>query len=119
MPRSISLAAILTLWLGAASLAGEPADTARPCPGCAAAPCCCPDDYCRKPFPCIPCPPARGCVDDYCKKPSPCIPCPPARGCVDDYCKKPFPDLCRPLNRQFFRCPLPDLHFQDSLSRSR
>ena len=40
----------------------------------------CPDDYCRKPFPCIPC--LRPCCecDDYCRKPMPCVRCLPRCG---------------------------------------
>ena len=57
---------------------------------------CCPDDYCRKPMPCVPCPPPSCCPDDYCRKPMPCVPCPPPSCCPDDYCRKPMPCLCWP-----------------------
>ena len=68
----------------------------RQCTGCAATPCCCPDDYCRKPLPCLPCVPLQGCCNDYCPKPPPCVgglclPC-----CGDDYCRKPLPQFCCP-----------------------
>ena len=60
---------------------------------------CCPDDYCRKPWPCIPC--LSGCFecDNYCRKPFPCIPC--LSGCFecDNYCRKPYPDFCWPVSR--------------------
>jgi hypothetical protein len=110
--RSASFLAILVfLGLGRAAWAGEACDkslgdTLR-CTRCAAMPCCCPDDYCRKPLPCIPCPVPTGCVDDYCCKPLPCIPCPVPTGCVDDYCRKPLPHFCWPVNCQFYRCPPP------------
>lgn len=63
---------------------------------------CCPDDYCRKPPPCLSpefCP--KGC-DDYCRKPPPCLSpefCP--RGC-DDYCRKPPP--CLPCDLPWMKC---------------
>lgn len=38
---------------------------------------CCPDDYCRKPMPCVPCPSPCCSCDDYCRKPMPCV-CYPA-----------------------------------------
>ena len=55
----------------------------------------CPDDYCRKPQPCIR--PMCGCFlgDDYCRKPVPCAAC-PVKGCGDDYCSKPFPRCLPP-----------------------
>ena len=56
----------------------------------------CPDDYCRKPLPCAPCPQTGCCPDDYCRKPLPCVPCPQACCGPDDYCRKPLPSLCRP-----------------------
>ena len=71
-------------------------------------PCCCPNDYCRKPLPCVPCGPLEWLRDDYCRKPMPCVPCPCIGGCPDDYCRKPCPDLCRPLDRQNYRCGPPD-----------
>jgi len=110
MPRSTFLAAVLALgWMGAAALAGEAApgraDGGQQDACCDAAPCCCPDTYCKKPLPCVPCV-KLGCgCDNYCKKPWPCIPCPVQSCCPDNYCKKPWPDLCRPLDRQFYRCP--------------
>ncbi|MFN4258685.1 MAG: hypothetical protein ACK4RK_05270 [Gemmataceae bacterium] len=62
----------------------------------------CPDDYCRKPLPGVPCNP-QGCVDDYCRKPLPGVPCNP-QGCVDDYCRKRcpirWPKTCEP----WYRC---------------
>jgi hypothetical protein len=60
--------------------------------------CWCPDDYCPKPLPSVPCN-AKGCVDDYCPKPLPSVPC-NAKGCVDDYCPRTCPlslgRLCEP-----------------------
>jgi hypothetical protein len=76
------------------------------CTRCAVLPCCCPDDYCRKPLPCIPC--LRLCCvpDDYCPKPLPCVPCLSLGCCPDDYCPKPLPSVCWPVvNRQLYRCP--------------
>ena len=63
------------------------------CPPCIIT---CPDDYCRKPLPCIPCPPCRATCDDYCRKPMPRVPCLTRCGTCDDYCRKPFPRLCWP-----------------------
>lgn len=62
------------------------------CPRCCRgeAKCCCVDDYCPKPMPCVPCLPRCGSCNDYCPKPMPCVP--RARmGCCDDYCPKPMP----------------------------
>ena len=64
--------------------------------------CCCPDDYCRKPLPCVP-PNAKGCVDDYCGKPLPCVP-PNRQGCVDDYCRKSCPIFLGRLCEPWYHC---------------
>jgi hypothetical protein len=76
----------------------------RCCAKCATTPCCCPDDYCPKPEPCVRCVPRSCCPDDYCPKPQPCVPCVPRSCCPDTYCPKPAPNLCIPLNRDFQRC---------------
>ena len=52
----------------------------------------CPDDYCRKPAPCI-CEQNCYTCDDYCPKGAPC-PCPVRTFCCDDYCRKGAPDPC-------------------------
>jgi hypothetical protein len=51
---------------------------------------CCPDDYCRKPAPCVRCPDWRSVCPDYCRK---CLPQAPCRvsGECDDYCRKSCP----------------------------
>ena len=101
------LATLLLLGLTQHSLAAEscPGTLGRElqCTRCATIPCCCPDDYCRKPCVCIPCPCIPSCADDYCRKPMPCIPCPCIPSCADDYCRKPFPRFCWPVNCQL-RC---------------
>jgi hypothetical protein len=60
--------------------------------------CWCPDDYCPKALPTVPCVP-KGCVNDYCAKKLPTVPCVP-KGCVDDYCPKKcplvYPHVCEP-----------------------
>ncbi|HPM81055.1 MAG TPA: hypothetical protein PLF81_10160 [Candidatus Anammoximicrobium sp.] len=66
------------------------------CTRCAVVPCCCTDNYCRKPLPCLPCVPLPTACDNYCRKPLPCIPCVKFQCCADDYCRKPFPQLCCP-----------------------
>jgi len=76
----------------------------RCCAQCAAQPCWCPDDYCPKPQPCVPCPNYCVCPDTYCPKPQPCVPCPNYCVYPDTYCPKPAPNLCIPLNREFQRC---------------
>ena len=55
---------------------------------CEARSCCtCPDNYCPKPLPCVPCAPLGQC-DCYCPKPMPCTS--PLRYCgPNDYCPKP------------------------------
>jgi hypothetical protein len=68
--------------------------------------CWCPDDYCPKKLPCVPCTP-RGCVDDYCPKKLPCVPCNP-RGCVDDYCPKTCPIWLGPLCQPWYTCGPPE-----------
>ncbi len=75
---------------------------ARPCNGGLML--CCPDDYCRKPMPCVPCPPPNCCPDDYCRKPMPCVPCPPPNCCPDDYCRKPLPNFCWPPSPVKYSC---------------
>jgi hypothetical protein len=59
---------------------------------------CCPDDYCPKPLPCVPCLSCCRTCDDYCRKPMPCVPCLPCCRTCDDYCRKPLPCLCWPCN---------------------
>ena len=74
------------------------------CPGCPR-PCCCPDDYCRKPWPrigCLPC----GEPYCYCAKPSPCIRLLSCCG-PGDYCRKPCPQVCRPLRQDYYTCGEP------------
>ena len=73
---------------------------------CDARRCCtCPDDYCPKPLPCVPCAP-RGCCDDYCAKPLPCVPC-ALRGCCDDYCPKPCCIYLPPCWPAWYSCGAP------------
>jgi hypothetical protein len=86
-------------------------------PNTTVAPCCvdscgatrplggCPDDYCRKPMPCVrrlPC----GQCDDYCPKPLPRI-CTLPCGESYEYCRKPWPRLCRPLRAENYSCGQP------------
>jgi hypothetical protein len=102
--RWLSLAMIVCLAWGGRSMAQSP--HARPtswlncfstkvCPSIG----CCPDDYCRKPMPCLydVLPGCNG--DDYCRKPMPCL-YDVLRGCGgDDYCRKAMPCLlCPPLS---------------------
>jgi len=74
------------------------------CTRCAAVACRCPDNYCPKPCPCIPCPALPASPDCYCPKPPPCPPCLCLSWCPDNYCPKPCPQFCWPVNRQFYRC---------------
>jgi hypothetical protein len=67
--------------------------------------CWCPDDYCRKGIPSVPCN-GKGCVDDYCRKTLPCVPANP-RGCVDDYCPETCPLLLGPLREPWYSCGPP------------
>ena len=57
---------------------------------------CCPDDFCRKPVPCVPCALMTDCCDDYRCKPLPCLIKLPPCCCAEDYCRKPLPSLCWP-----------------------
>jgi hypothetical protein len=91
------LAIIMTTVLAQTAIAGcdgQGHKCTRPCNS--ALMLCCPNDYCRKPMPCVPCPQPGRCPDDYCRKPMPCVPCPQASRCPDDYCRKPMPCLCWP-----------------------
>jgi hypothetical protein len=45
----------------------------------------CPDDYCPKQLPPVPCVNNSGWLMDYCPKPLPAAPCPTPPGCVNDY----------------------------------
>jgi hypothetical protein len=104
-------AAALIVWLGGQAAvrgADAPLYSASRQAVTTSGPCCCPDDYCRKPLPCVPCGPLQWLCDDYCRKPLPCVACPCTGCCPDDYCRKPCPDLCRPLDRQYYRCGPPD-----------
>lgn len=103
---SMALAAVLVLALHGSLLAGEPCSVMGralhfnkgPC-CCWPRPCLCPDDYCRKPLPCLRLPCIARTCDDYHCKPLPSEPCVPCLQC-DTYCRKPFP--CPPAT-----CPDP------------
>ncbi len=65
---------------------------------------CCPDDYCPKPAPDVPCLQSCTTCDDYCPKCPPQIPCVP-RGCqCDDYDCKDLPTVSCPPGG-LFTCP--------------
>src|SRR5262245_57213977 len=113
---------ILCLALAPAARAGDKGCLAHLwdifCPGRLKLPLCCPDDYCRKPEPCVPppyCP--HGC-DDYCEKPKPCLPLEYKPCGCDDYHPKPplylpcdAPGKCYPTDGcakekcWWFKCP--------------
>jgi hypothetical protein len=74
-------------------------------PDCLRSPACCswcPNDYQRKPLPCIPLPPCLGCANDYLRKPLPCVP-PPVCGGPNDYCRKPLV-FVRPNCEPWYSC---------------
>ncbi len=71
--------------------------------GAGRSPCCCPDDYVRKPAPCIGAVPSC-CPDTYCRKPCLALPCPTKCCCPDDYCPKPLPSLCQPMSNAWYKC---------------
>jgi hypothetical protein len=109
MSRTTILATVFTLTcLGAKALAGDSSDkpgaSARHADFFPTAPCC-PDNYCKKPMPRVPCPNWCGTPDNYCEKPMPCVPCPNWCGCPGNYCKKPCPSICLTRLWQFYRCP--------------
>jgi hypothetical protein len=66
-------------------------------------PLCCPNDYIRKPAPCVS-PVSSCCPDTYCPKPCLVLPCPAKSCCRDDYCPKPLPSLCRPFTNAWYKC---------------
>jgi hypothetical protein len=54
----------------------------------------CPDIYCSKPLPCVPCPQACCLPNDYCCKLVPCVSY-SLTGCLpNNYCQKPMPCIC-------------------------
>src|SRR5262249_33747426 len=66
--------------------------------------CCCPDDYCRKSLPPVPCG-VCGCYpDDYCAKPLPPVPCGAPCGCADDYQRKCCPIYLGPCCQPWYTC---------------
>ena len=71
----------------------------------------CPDDYCRKPSPCM-CAPNCFLPDAYCRKPCLVLPCPEMSCCPDNYCPKPPPSPCRPMTNAWYKCvPLAPCHW--------
>ena len=74
------------------------------CDGCCLPKACCPDDYCRKPVPHVPCQSHCCCKDDYCRKPLPHVPCLSSCCCPDDYCPKPCPPCPPHLCQQDYTC---------------
>lgn len=71
--------------------------------GVGSVPLCCPDDYDRKPVPCV-FPVSNCCPDTYCPKPCLVLPCPEKTCCPDDYCRKPLPSACRPAVNPWYKC---------------
>jgi len=64
----------------------------------------CPDDYCAKPMPILPCPQKYCGVDDYCRKPPPALPCPQRYRGPDDYCAKPCDIRLPPCDPPWYTC---------------
>jgi hypothetical protein len=71
--------------------------------------CGCPNDYCRKPWPCLQPVPCIGGPDDYCRKPFPCLIPVQYCGTHDDYCRKPWPCLLCPPTSPFLSCGIPEV----------
>jgi len=90
--------------------AGNRGDSAgRPLAGCCQVRGCgCPNDYCPKALPGIPCVPCCRLPDDYCCKALPCVPCPVACCCADDYCPKKPPVCLPPRCDSSYMCGPPD-----------
>jgi hypothetical protein len=63
----------------------------------------CPDDYCRKPSPCM-CAPNCFLPDEYCHKPCLLLPCPTKSCCPDDYQPKPKPCPCGAPVIRWYKC---------------
>jgi hypothetical protein len=93
---------ILGLTLAGAAAVADVASTSG-CPRCC---CTCPDDYCPKPLPCVPCAACGCCPDDYCPKPLPCVFCMPGCCWPDDYCPKPFVFCLPPCYPSWYTCGL-------------
>ena len=105
VPCLAGLLVLAGLGLCGPSGAGEPCcsckgwpcwDLRRPCP-------CCPNDYCPKKLPPVPCRVKCCCPDDYCPKRLP-IPCPLKYCGPDDYCCKPCPPVPLPCAPPWFTC---------------
>ncbi len=94
---------LLTMLFPAAAAAGEPA-TKMALPECVRC-LVCPDDYHRKPWPCLPHAICGGLCDHYCKKPLPHLPCPVPGVHCDDYYKKPWSCPPRPHWSPWLACP--------------
>ena len=98
-------------FLSAADWFEQRAVSSSYCDRCSRAPiCCCPDDYCRKPLPCVECVPNCGCCDDYCRKPLPGV-CPVPCGFLYCYDAKPLPCVFGPRCDQSCMCPRPKTCF--------
>lgn len=98
---SLALVAALALPMFAAA-----ADIGPDAPCADARRCCvCPDDYCPKPLPSVPCAPL-GCCDDYCPKPLPSTA--PLCYCgPNDYCPKPCCLYLPPCWPAWYTCGAP------------
>jgi hypothetical protein len=102
---TLAIAALVVVFAAQAALAGEGCLRCKGADPCRAGlMLCCPDDYCRKPMPCVPCPCNTWCPDDYCRKPMPCVPCLNTTWCADDYCRKPMPCVCYPASPVKYSC---------------
>ena len=93
----------LAICLASLATAGEPA-AKIPRPDCLRC-LVCPDDYCAKPWPCLPKAIYGGLCDDYCQKHLPHLPCPVPGVYCDDYCQKPWPCLPGPHWSPWLACP--------------
>jgi hypothetical protein len=97
---------LATMALLAMAVVVEAADIGPVSNYCDARRCCtCPDSYCPKPQPCVPCA-LRGCCDDYCPKPMPCTASLRYCGC-DDYCPKPSCIRLPPCWPAWYSCGAP------------
>src|SRR5688572_2174095 len=104
MLRSLLVACIAVFVLTEMAAAGESFRFHPYCgkPAYLFLPGCCPDNYCKKPLPCVYCDWCGRC-DDYCKKPLPCTHC-DWRGTCDDYCPKPGAIQMKVCLPPWFKC---------------
>lgn len=71
--------------------------------GAGRSPCCCQDDFVRKPVPSV-CAAPSYCLETYNRKPCLSLPSPTKCCCTDVYCPKPIPLERQPNSNSWYKC---------------